>query len=94
MKAFPESKDPNEVDWRNFNWSLRIPSTDSIATATVTPSGPDSALVIDQVVPSGLKVSFRWAGGTAGARYSLTCHVVTTGGRTLDWSADVLVRGL
>jgi hypothetical protein len=94
MKAFPESKDPNEVDWRNFDWSSRVPASDSIASATVTRSGPDTALVVDQATPSGLKVSFRWQGGTAGVRYSITCHIDTVAGRSLDWTADVLVRQL
>jgi len=91
--TFPP-KNPNEVDWRNFDFAARLARyNDTIATATVAiEPGTDGALTIDQVANANGIVSFRWSAGTPGTLYTIRCVVTTTGGRTWEQSATVRIE--
>lgn len=98
-------KDPNAVKDYLFNFGRELgPAGDaitSIASVTVSPSGltigsgsPLSPTIAAGTDASGTTVAASavrvWlSGGTAGVRYSVTCRVVTSGGRTHDLTGDV-----
>lgn len=87
-------KDPAEVLDYGLDWSdqLALPNPDdTISSATWTvPAGLTAGA---QSVVGG--VATIWlSGGTAGADYTLTCRIVTSGGRTLERSVKLLVKEL
>jgi hypothetical protein len=90
-------KDPAEVLDYGLDWSdhlaLKDPN-DTISSSTWTvPAGliAGAQFVIDGVATIWL------SGGTAGANgadYTLTCRIVTSGGRTLERSVKLMVKEL
>ncbi len=93
-----KSKDPSSTRSGQFDWSDWFSDAiAAIATPTVTASGPDSALVISGMQLSGTrKVNYQLAGGTLGARYTITCRIVTneTPAQTDERSFVVLIEQL
>jgi hypothetical protein len=90
-------KDPAEVLDYGLDWSDQLALTDpndTISSATWTvPAGliAGAQFVIDGVATIWL------SGGTAGANgtdYTLTCRIVTSGGRTLERSVKLMVKEL
>jgi hypothetical protein len=86
-------KPPEEVDFVNFDFSARLAAVgDTIATiVSVEPSGPDEAIVVDEVTNEDGIVSARWSGGTADTEYLLPCLITTVGGRTWKLTGSVAV---
>ena len=90
-------KDPAEVLDYGLDWSdqLALPEPDdTISSATwIVPAG----LVAGAQSVVGRVATIWLSGGTAGASgtdYTLTCRIVTTGGRTLERSVKLLVKEL
>ncbi len=85
-------KAPADVLDYLWNWSYWLPAGDSIASSSFT---ADSGITIE-VSPAASHTtssSTVWlGGGTADQTYSVTCQVVTTGGRTAQWSTTVVVQ--
>lgn len=91
------NKDPADVLDYGLDWSDQlalVSPTDSISNATWTV--PAGLTVGAQFVAGG--VATIWlSGGTAGANgtdYTITCRIVTAGGRTLERSVKLLVKEL
>ena len=87
-------KDPADVLDYGLEWSEQLALTspaDTISSATWTvPAGLTAGA---QSVVSGVATSFL-SGGTAGTDYTVTCRIVTAGGRTLERSVKLLVKEL
>jgi hypothetical protein len=85
------SKDPNAVlDWR-FDWSGWLADAETITSHTVTAATGltvDSSLTTDD----DTSVTAWLSGGTAGTRYTVTCHIVTSASRADDRLINVDVR--
>ena len=85
------TKDPDAVlDWK-FDWSRWLAAGETITSHTVTPTAGltvDSSLVTDD----DTSVTAWLSGGTAGTRYTVTCHIVTSAGRADDRTIYVYVR--
>ena len=85
-----ESKDPSDVSW----WEVDCTSfldDDTIASATWTP--PSGLTKVDEsntTTTARVKLS----GGTAGASYSLTLDLITTGGQTFQRTVVLKVKEL
>ena len=82
-------KDPDEVLDYQIDWSTRLDTSDTITgTATwAVPSGITKDSQADTTTTSTITLS----GGTAGAQYSLSATVTTTGGDTHQEFAQVFV---
>lgn len=82
-------KDPNAVLDYTFDWTdwLDLVS-DTISTKTVTGSG----VTIDSSNQVGGLVTAWVSGGTADTTATVTCKIVTTGGRTEERTIYLLVR--
>lgn len=87
-------KDPAEVLDYGLDWSDQLALTDPIDTiSSATWAVPAGLTAGAQFVIDG--VATIWlSGGTAGADYTLTCRIVTSGGRTLERSVKLLVKEL
>ena len=90
-------KDPADVLDYGLDWSDQlalVTPADTISSATWTvPAGLTAGA---QFVMGGVATTWL-SGGTAGAAgtdYTITCHIVTTGGRTLERSVKLLVKEL
>jgi hypothetical protein len=85
------TKDPGAVlDWC-FDWSGWLATGETITSHTVTAATGltvDSSLATDD----DTSVTAWLSGGTAGARYTVTCHIVTSAGRADDRLIIVDVR--
>lgn len=71
-------KDPDSVLDYSFDWSDWL-GADTISSHQVT---ADAGLTIDSSTATATAVSVWLSGGSADARYTLTCKVVTAAGRT------------
>lgn len=87
-------KDPADVLDYALDWSDQLALSDpddTISSATWTvPAGLTAGA---QFVASGIAAIWL-SGGTAGTDYTVTCRIVTTGGRTLERSVKLLVKEL
>lgn len=72
-------KDPDSEKNAQFDWSGDLDAGVSIVAQAVTVSGPDSALVADNVslAVGAQKVNYRLTGGTLGRKYTVTCRITT-----------------
>jgi len=87
-------KDPDSVEFFNWDFTAVLIAGDSIASvvSTVVTSG-DSALVLEgSPALSGSLVSQRISGGTLGTEYTVRCRITTTLGETLDLSFSIFVE--
>ena len=85
-------KDPADVLDYGLDWSDQlalVAPADTISSATWTvPAGLTAGA---QFVVGGVATTWL-SGGAAGTDYTLTCRIVTAGGRTLERSVKLLVR--
>jgi hypothetical protein len=82
-------KDPAEVlDWV-FDWSAWLSENENIASHTVT--AEDGITLASHTEDDGVITAWL-SGGTAGERYALACHVVTTAGREGERTINITVR--
>ena len=93
VERWPD-KDPADVLDYGLDWSdqlaLKSPA-DTISSATwVVPAG---LIAGAQSVVGGVAATWL-SGGTAGTDYTITCRIVTTGGRTLERSVKLHVKEL
>lgn len=82
------TKDPDAVLDYEFDWSAWL-GTDTIATHTVTAS---AWLTVDSTEATTTTVTAWLSGGTDGASYAVTCHIVTAAGREDDRTATITVQ--
>ena len=80
--AAPRSSDNPKGPW--------LVEGDTITTSTfaVTPEG----LTEDGTDSDATTATVWLTGGTAGARYTVTNHIITAAGREGEWSFDVQIR--
>ena len=85
-------KDPDEVKDYQLDWgSRRLADSETISTSTwIVPSG----ITKDSDTDTDTTTTIWLSGGTAGVEYRLTNRVVTSQGRTYDWSTVVNVTDL
>lgn len=85
-------KDPADVLDYGLDWSDQlalVTPADTISSATWTvPAG----LTAGAQFVIGAVATIWLSGGTAGTDYTITCRIVTAGGRTLERSVKLLVR--
>mgnify|MGYP000916720124 FL=1 len=81
-------KDPNAVLDYEWDWSAWL-GTDTIASHTVTAA---TGLTVDTSEATTTAVTAWLSGGSVGASYAVTCHVVTAAGREDDRTATVTIR--
>ena len=81
-------KDKDDVLDFSIDWTSALDSGDAISSVTwIVPAG----LTKDSQSVSGAVATIWLSGGTVDADYTVTCRVVTTGGRTMDRSARLYV---
>jgi hypothetical protein len=88
-----DPKDPDEVDWINFDFRPRLTANgDTIATVhSVEIEAGDEFLILGLPAEDDGVVSVRWQGGTLETDYAIRCRVTTTAGRTWDLSGTVTI---
>lgn len=74
------TKDPDAVLDYEWDWAAWL-GDDTIASHTVTAS---AGLTVDSTEATATAVTAWLSGGTDGATYSVTCHIVTAAGREDD----------
>ena len=82
------TKDPDAVLDYEFDWSAWL-GTDTIATHTVTAT---AGLTVDSTEATTTTVTMWLSGGTDGASYAVTCHIVTAAGREDDRTATITMQ--
>lgn len=81
-------KDPDAVLDYEWDWSAWL-GTDTIASHTVTAA---TGLTVDSSTATSTAVTAWLSGGSVGASYAVTCHVVTAAGREDDRTATITVQ--
>ena len=81
-------KDPNAVLDYEWDWSAWL-GTDTIASHTVTAA---TGLTVDSSTATSTAVTAWLSGGSVGASYAVTCHVVTAAGREDDRTVTITVQ--
>lgn len=79
-------KQPNETLDYNFDFSLWMPTGDSIASSTVT---ADAGITLGTKTNTGNTVQQFISGSTEGT-YKVTCRITTTQGRIKE--AEILIQ--
>jgi hypothetical protein len=82
------TKDPDAVLDYEWDWSAWL-GADTIASHTVT---ADSGLTVDSSAKTATAVTVWLSGGTVGASYNVTCHIVTAAGREDDRTIGITVQ--
>jgi hypothetical protein len=85
------TQDPQAVLDYQFDWAGERPwlvAGDTISDATVTVT---AGLTIEETVIAATTVTVWLKGGTVGASYNVTCHIVTAGGREDERTATVTI---
>ncbi len=91
MATFSMTKDAEAVLDYGINWESWL-GVDTIVTSTWSVSGPDADLVIDSESESATVTALWLSGGTTGAKYIVTNHIVTAAGREDDRSISVSIQ--
>lgn len=86
--GFQAVQDPSAKIQRTFNWVDWLGAGETISSATVT---ADTGFIITSVTHDTTTVTFTGSGGTAGQRYKIICHVITSSGEENDDTLTVLV---
>lgn len=89
MAVATHVKDPQAIRDYQLDWSTYLNGADTISSASwsVSPSGPTIVSSSNTTTTTKARVS----GGTAGAEYTLTCHVVLASGQEDDRSITIQV---
>lgn len=84
--------DPSDVDTYSFDWVNRLGAeTISTSTWTISPSGTGHlAAGADSI--SGSKTSIILSAGIVNTPYTVTNRIVTSGSRTIERSAILMVK--
>ena len=80
--------DPDAVLDYLFDWSDWL-GADTIASHTVTAA---AGLTVDSTEATTTTVTAWLSGGTDGASYAVTCHIVTAAGREDDRTVTITVQ--
>lgn len=75
-------KKPAAILDYSFDWTDWLIGSDTISSHTVTVDASSGVTLQATNVTSGKIVTAWLAGGTVGKKARVTCHIVTTGGRT------------
>lgn len=81
-------KDPDAVLDYEWDWSAWL-GADTIADHTVVAA---AGLTVDSSTATSTAVTAWLSGGSVGASYLVTCHVVTAAGREDDRSLQIVVE--
>ena len=81
-------KDPDAVLDYEWDWAAWL-GADTIASHTVTAA---MGLTVDTSEATTTAVTAWLSGGSVGASYAVTCHVVTAAGREDDRTATIAVQ--
>lgn len=84
-------KDPVAFKDYGFNWIDFLGATDTIASSVWTVS-PATGIVLSAASFSATATAIWAAGGTLNARYVLTNHITTVGGRVEEKSLLIVIR--
>ncbi len=86
------TKDPDAVLDYLWDWSEWLTAVgDTIDTVTFL---PDTGITVESFTHTGTSATAWISGGTAGSSYSVTCRVMTAGGRTDDRTATFKITDL
>lgn len=80
--------DPDAVLDYQFNWGDWL-GADTIASYTVTAT---AGLTVDSSTATSTAVTAWLSGGSVGASYAVTCHIITAAGREDDRTVIVTVQ--
>jgi hypothetical protein len=81
-------QDPDAVLDYQFDWADWL-GADTIASHTVTAA---TGLTVDSSTATSTAVRVWLSGGSVGASYAVTCHVVTAAGREDDRTVTITVQ--
>jgi hypothetical protein len=84
-------KDPDEIRLFTFDWTRHL-GADTIAEATVTIPVGLTKVGVETIADDNKQVSVFVSGGTANAKYTVTNHITTSTGETLQRSGVIAVR--
>jgi hypothetical protein len=85
-----DDKDPADVDDFTLSFAREL-GAETIAT---TAWSATAGITLGATGNSTTAATVRLSGGTAGTTYTVTCTITTSGGRTLQRSADLHVTEL
>lgn len=88
------TKDPSDVLDYEVDWSSWLATGDEIVSVTNTITGDDSALVIDTESNTTSAATVWLSGGTVGRTYTVTCRIITAGGRTAERDVRIHVDNI
>jgi len=91
MATFSMTKDADAVLDYGINWAAWL-GVDTIVDSTWEVTGPDADLVIDSESESTTVTVVWLSGGTTGAKYTVTNHITTAGGREDDRSIEFKIQ--
>lgn len=87
-------KAPGDVLDYMWNWADWLPSGDSISVSTFTAASGITVEVSPAASHTGTSATVWIGGGTVDQTYTVTNQIVTTGGRTAQWTTTVVVQNL
>lgn len=82
-------KDPDAILDYTINWSSWLPAGDAIAESTWTAG---NGITIDSDSNTSTSATVWLSGGTVGATYTVTNHIVTDDGREEDQTISIIIR--
>lgn len=89
-----KTKQPHELLDFDFNGSRPLGNDDTISNVTATYTGPDQALVIENISWDDIRGKVWLSGGTSGKKYKVTALIQTVAGRTLESEFMLYVKDL
>lgn len=92
--AISFAKDPDEVLDYLLDWSARLMPGDTITTSQwIMPTPTTGDIVKNSDAKTASTTTIWLSAGTDGKNYSIVNRVVTAGGRTMDQTCVVKIKG-
>lgn len=85
-------KDPDEVLDYQVDWTARL-NGDTITSSVFIPQFTTNDLVIDTQIVAGNTATIWLSGGTLNQNYVFVNRITTDGGRTMDQSISIQIKG-
>jgi hypothetical protein len=88
------TKDPDEVLDFLLDWSARLTGGDTITTSQwIMPTPTTGDIVKDSDTKTASTTTIWLSAGTDGQKYSIVNRVITVGGRTMDQTCVMTIKG-
>lgn len=81
-------KDPADVAWFQFDWTVHLATGETITTYTIT---CDAALTKESDSKQGAGASIQVSGGTSGTASLISCDITTSAGNELHADKHIYI---